>query len=353
MKLLIITQKVDEESDIMGFFVGWIRALSSRFSEVKVLCLAKGVYDLPDNVEVISLGKERGVSKRGQMLRLFVEIPKLLYKVDVVFAHMAPEYVRAIYPFNIIFRRPILFWYAHVKVSPLAKWALGKVDFVLTPSKESFEVDSEKVVATGHGIDTERFSPAVSGANPVEEILAVSRISRVKRVETLIEALNILVNEKKVQVKVNIYGEPARREDDEYLEGLKDLVARYKLEQNFIWKGGIANKETPEIYKKHKVFVRMQGGGGFGKTELEAMSAGVPAITPTSVYQSELGDFADDLYFEEDNAKMLADKLEKVLKWSDLERSEYARLARRLVVDKHNVENVADHILRLTKLCVA
>ena len=353
MRLLIVTQKVDEESDIMGFFVGWIRALSSRFSEVKVLCLAKGVYDLPDNVEVISLGKERGVSKRGQMLKLFLEIPKLLYKVDAVFAHMAPEYVRAIYPFNIIFRRPILFWYAHVKVSPLAKWALGKVDYVLTPSKESFEVDSDKVIATGHGIDTVRFSPAVSGANPTEDILAVSRISRVKRVETLIEALNILVNEKKLQVKVNMYGEPARSEDGEYLEELKDLIAKYKLEQNFIWKGGVANEEMPNIYRKHKVFVRMQGGGGFGKTELEAMSVGVPAITPTKVYQDDLGNFASSLYFTEDDAEMLAEKLAKVLKWSDLERAEYAKLARRLVVEKHNVENVADHILRLSKLCVA
>ena len=58
MKLLIITQKVDKNDQLLGFFVSWIEKLSKKFESVLVLCLEKGEYDLPTNVKVISLGKE-------------------------------------------------------------------------------------------------------------------------------------------------------------------------------------------------------------------------------------------------------------------------------------------------------
>src|SRR3989338_7648361 len=58
MKLLIITQKVNQEDSVLGFFHSWIREFASRFEEVTVICLEKGVYNLPENVEVFSLGKE-------------------------------------------------------------------------------------------------------------------------------------------------------------------------------------------------------------------------------------------------------------------------------------------------------
>ena len=103
------------------------------------------------------------------------------------------------------------------------------------------------------------------------------------------------------------------------------------------------------MYANHKIFVRMQGGGGFGKTELEAMSMGVPSIVPTSVYQRHLGKFANDLFFNEDDSEALANRIEKVLSWGKEDKDEYSKMARRLVVEKHNVENVADTVIRLLK----
>ena len=58
MKLLIITQKVDKNDQLLGFFIDWIAGFSHKFEEVTVLCLEKGEFNLPENVEVISLGKD-------------------------------------------------------------------------------------------------------------------------------------------------------------------------------------------------------------------------------------------------------------------------------------------------------
>ena len=57
MKLLIITQKVDENDQLLGFFIDWIRLFSEKFERIIIICLEKGVFELPENVEVISLGK--------------------------------------------------------------------------------------------------------------------------------------------------------------------------------------------------------------------------------------------------------------------------------------------------------
>ena len=68
-RIVIITQDVDEQSDVLGFFVAWIRAFAQRVERVDVITLAKGTYALPANVFVHSLGKEWGSSKIIQAMR--------------------------------------------------------------------------------------------------------------------------------------------------------------------------------------------------------------------------------------------------------------------------------------------
>ena len=71
MKLLIITQKVDVNDDVLGFFVEWIRKLADKAEQVSVICLFKGEYDLPDNVKIFSLEKEEGASKMKYLKRFY------------------------------------------------------------------------------------------------------------------------------------------------------------------------------------------------------------------------------------------------------------------------------------------
>lgn len=339
MKILIITQKVDEEDDVLGFFTYWIKSLAEKVEGVEVICLAKGKFDLPPNVRIYSIGKDRRWPKFMQAAAFYFYALRLLPNIDGVFVHMAPEYVRAIYPLNVLFKRPIVMWYAHIKVSSTARWAIAHVDHILTPSKESFGMDSTKVVSTGHGINTEMFSPREKVL--MGDVLVLSRISRVKKIETIIEAARFLPKE----IRIKIYGKPAREEDEAYLAELRSLVSKYSLEEQISWQGAVSNKNSPEVYAAHKIFVRLQGGGGFGKTELEAMSMGIPAIVPTEVYLNELGEFGRELYFPENDYKTLAERIESVLSWDADKRGRYANLSRQLVIEKHNVKNVAQAVI--------
>ena len=79
MKLLIITQKVDMNDDLLGFFHDWIIEFSKHFEEVTFICLKKGEYDLPQNVKVLSLGKETNKCK----LKYIYNFYKNLYFIKI------------------------------------------------------------------------------------------------------------------------------------------------------------------------------------------------------------------------------------------------------------------------------
>ena len=58
MKLLIITQKINQADDVLGFFHGWIEEFAHQVESVVALGLENGEHRLPQNVKVLSLGKE-------------------------------------------------------------------------------------------------------------------------------------------------------------------------------------------------------------------------------------------------------------------------------------------------------
>jgi len=93
MKLLIVTQVVDTEHPILGFFHRWVIEFAKHVEELHVIALQVGKYDLPENVHLHSLGKEEGVGKFSYVLRFYKYIWKYRKEYDHVFVHMSAEYV--------------------------------------------------------------------------------------------------------------------------------------------------------------------------------------------------------------------------------------------------------------------
>ena len=346
MKLLIVTQKIDTEDSVMGFAHRWVENIAKNVDEVFAIGLAVGKHHLPKNVHIYSTLKERGYPRIIRAMVFYYRLLTILPRVDGVFIHMCPEYVLALRPLNFFFRKPIAMWYAHIVVSPEAKKALSLVDTVFTPSKEAFAFHSKKVVSTGHGIDTEYFHlPLVRKKNIPPVLISLSRLSKVKKVETLLEAVNILVHKRNyTNFHIKIIGGPARPEDDAYMKGLKKMADDFHINEYLQWAGEVSNDNAREEYWNTDIFLRMQEGGGFGKTELESMACGTPAILCTHVYKPLLGDFHDDIYYLDGSAEGLATCIQKVLGWSEERRSEYSNLARKIVVENHNLAILAKKI---------
>src|SRR3989344_92970 len=92
-KILIVTQKVDKNDPILGFFHRWLEEFAKYFEKVTVICLEKGKCDLPQNVKVLSLGKENGRSKFKYLKNFYHFIWQERENYEVVFVHMNEEYV--------------------------------------------------------------------------------------------------------------------------------------------------------------------------------------------------------------------------------------------------------------------
>lgn len=286
-KLLIITQKVDEHDQLLGFFIEWIRRMAAGM-DVSVLCLEKGSYHLPSTVKVSSMGKEHGNSKIHQLFNFYLYIISRRHDYDAIFVHMNPIWAVLGGWFWRLSGKKLIFWYTSGGVTLKLRIATWFANTILTASPESFRLKSKKVVVTGHGIDSNLFKPAEHRfASETFRILTVGRISPVKNYEVLIDAADIL-NKKGMNFSVTIVGEPALKNEKEYLDGLKRMIEEKGLSGRFSFIGRIEHKNLPGVYQNHDLFVHMSKTGSLDKTILEAMSCGMIVVSSNDASKSFL-----------------------------------------------------------------
>lgn len=354
MRMLILTQKVDINDDVLGFFHRWIIEFAKNCERVTIICLHKGEYDLPENVRVYSLGKEKNnfqsVSRRTifKKFKYIFNFYRFVWRerknYDGVFVHMNHEYVILGAPLWKIMGKKIGLWYAHGKVSLSLRVAEKLSDVIFTSTESGFRIKSGKVKVVGQGIDINKFNPSADGQKSKvksEEdkrfkIVTVGRISPIKDYEILIKAVEIL-DKKGLKLQVDIIGQTDSGQKI-YLENLKKMVSERKLENVINFLGSVPNKDLPFYLERGDIFVNMSHTGSLDKAILEAMACGLPVISSNEALLSVLGDYKDLLMFEKNNHNQLAEKIEYVIGLSDAERKEFSEDMRDIVIKDHNVE---------------
>lgn len=319
MRLLILTQKVDNKDAILGFFHEWIREFSKNVESVIVICLERGGVDLPENVKVLSLGKESNSSKPNQILSFYKYIWQERKNYDSVFVHMNQIYVILGGLFWKMWHKKIALWYVH-RQSSFSLWLATKfVNNIFTSSPESFTVESDKVSYVGHGVDSSRFSGNVFNRdNSKTKIVYVGRISKIKDLETLILAGEIL-NKKIPNLSIEFYGAPSNDADEIYVEELKKLIKNKNLENVVLFKGPVSNTEISGIYAEANLSVNMSPKGGWDKVVIESIMAQCPVFASNLALRPVFGEYSDKSLFEYKNPLDLANKVGTFLITSDRE----------------------------------
>ncbi|MHB0978206.1 MAG: glycosyltransferase [Minisyncoccota bacterium] len=319
MRFLILTQKVDKDDAILGFFHEWIREFSKNVESVIVICLWKGGVDLPENVKVLSLGKENNTSKLNQILSFYKYIWQERKNYDSVFVHMNQIYVILGGFIWKMWHKKIALWYVH-RQNSFSLWLATKfVDNIFTSSPESFTVVSDKVSYVGHGVDSSRFSGNVFNRdNSKTKIVHVGRISEIKDLETLILAGEIL-NKKISNLSIELYGAPSNDADKTYVEELKKLIKEKNLENLVLFKGPVSNAEISGVYAVANLSVNMSPKGGWDKVVIESIMAQCPVFASNLALKPVFGEYSDKFLFEYKNPLDLANKVEAFLATPDKE----------------------------------
>ncbi|WKZ29181.1 MAG: glycosyltransferase family 4 protein [Patescibacteria group bacterium] len=346
MKLLIITQIVDKNDDVLGAFHQWIKRFAEVFASVEVICLKKGAYDLPSNVRVHSLGKEEKRSRLQYLWRFYKYIFGLRNDYDCVFVHMNSEYVTLGGPFWRLMGKTTLLWFAHKGGSWLRLMALWLGDGVVSVSKESFRgSDSPKFMAVGHGVDPDLFScPVPQRTSERKVILSVGRLSPIKEYDLLIDACKLLRDKYgRRDFVARIIGGPLTASDVAYVAGIKERIKAAGLEDAFDFVGPVPNKDILPYLCGASVSIAMQRGGGAGKNFLESMSCGVPTLVCTPVFNQYFGEWLPYLFYEW-GAEDFAAKLDKCLSLAPDERARMGETLRSIVVEHHNLKKLVRRV---------
>lgn len=261
MKLLICTQTVDIHDPVLGFFVRWIEEFAKHCEKVTVICLRKGEYMLPDNVNILVL---ENASRFVRMLRLWHVCISHRSEYNAVFVHMNPEYIVAAGPLWKLMQKRITLWYTHKSVNLKLRIAVLFSHIVFTASRESFRLQSKKVRVMGHGIDTEFFSPDENVARG-DWALSVGRLMRSKRHDL---AIREAAREKK---ELHIAGEGPERHHLEALARELGTLVRFL--------GALNQSQLRDEYRRAAYLVHTSETGSLDKVVLEALACGLPVRT--------------------------------------------------------------------------
>lgn len=260
------TQAVDSNDPALGFFVRWIEEFAKHCEKVTVICLRRGQYALPDNVEVIELGK---MSRLLRAVHFWNICLSHRHEYDQVFVHMNPEYIVTAGFLWRIMRKHIALWYTHKSINLKLRIAVFFTHTVLTASAESFRLRTKKVHIMGHGIDTDFFSPdphVLRGTS----VLSAGRLSPIKRHDLVIRAAEHFPND------VHIAG------DGPEMQNLRNLAESLSLASRIRFLGPQTQKQLREEYRRASVLVHASETGSLDKVVLEALACGLPAITTSA-----------------------------------------------------------------------
>ena len=267
---------------------------------------------------------------------------------------MCPRYAILAAPYAKLMRVPMVMWFTHRSMSNELRIAHRLVDKVVTASKESFRLKSDKVVITGHGIDTDRFKPLdVRREGNTKVILSVGRISPIKDYETLIKAADILIKEKGFRnLKFLIVGDIGTKAQKGYFEMLQRMVASYGLGDCIEFEGPVPHRDVVTYYQNCDLFVSLSHTGSLDKAMLEAMACGNASITCNGAFTSVLDDYADRLMFNEGNVDELVEKSLAILRMRNEARLALGWELRDIVLKGHNVNRLMGNLLRIFEECM-
>jgi glycosyltransferase involved in cell wall biosynthesis len=347
MKLLIVTQTVDTEDPVLGFFTQWIEEFSKHEEYIEVICLKEGKYSFPSNVSVHSLGKEHNLptSRFTYTLRFLRLAWRLHNEYDTVFVHMNQEYVLiAGWLWKLLGKR-VYMWRNHYAGSWLTDTAAGFCVKVFCTSKHSYTAKYKKTVLMPVGVSIERFSPDSRVVRRPHSILYLGRISPSKRPEVLINAL--AKSAKKGTIfNASFYGSPLPQ-DAVYYEGLKTKLRSLGLGASVSFHPGVPNVQTPDIYRAYEIFVNLSPSGMLDKTIFEAIACGCLALFSSADMAEIVG---SEFAYADGNADDLARHLAKALALSETERTACVKEFQAKAIDAHALPVLVERLYEQMKI---
>ncbi len=341
INLLICTQKVDQNDPVLGFFHEWLKEFAKYCDKLTVICLEKGEYDLPQNVQVLSLGKEKRISRIVYIFKFYYYIWKYSHNYDSVFVHMNPEYICLGGLFWRFWRKKIALWYMHRNVDLKLRIAEKLTNLVFSATRDSFRLKTKKLKITGHGINVDQLPYKYHQLHKDRiNFINIGRLSSIKGIENLIEFAK-KIKEKNINFIFKVVGDFSNKE---YENKIKALVRKYNLENEIIFIGSVSNLKIGQYLQESDFFIHTGKTTSLDKSILEAMSTGTFVFT--NVLSSSnilIGNNLELLTYN--NIDKLVNNFDEFVLLEEGERKNISLKLRNIVLENHNLKNLIKNLI--------
>ncbi|MCC6905813.1 MAG: glycosyltransferase family 4 protein [Anaerolineae bacterium] len=345
MHVLMLTQKVSRADPLLGFAHGWITELASRVRRLTVICLEEGDHDLPGNVRVLSMGKERNRGRAGLLVGLIRALAQAVPQADVVFGHMIPRYTLVAAPFTRRYGLPIVQWYTHRNVTAELRIVHRLADRIVTASPESYGIPGEKVIVLGHGIDMAAYA-AVERAPRPGHILAVGRLSPIKNYEVLLDAFALLLARTgHGETHLTIAGGPTPEHGEAYARSLYERAERLGITRQVSFLGAVPHDRVAALYAVATATTNLCPTGGVDKAVLESFAAGVPAVVHNATFLPLLAEQSGLLHAVALTPEGVAGRLEALLRLQQTERDALGLALRERMRDQYGLSGLIGRLV--------
>lgn len=350
MRLLLFNLATDSDDPILGFTTRWITALATCVERIHVITMRKGRAELPGNVTVYSVGKEKGYSEPRRLVEFYRHLWDVLRTepIDVCFSHMMPLFTILGAPVLQLKAIPIVTWYAHPKLTWQLQLAHHLSHRMVTSVAVAYPFKHDKLTVVGQGIDVDLFTSSDILPETPPMILCVGRLSPVKDHPTLLKAAALLRERWQHPFRVVILGGPASSKDGDYVQALHRQVLTLALQDIVRFQQSLPMVDLPYWYQRCTVHVNMTPTGFGDKVAWEAMACARPCLVANEGLRDTLGKYAEQLMFPYRNAEQLATHLMVLLEMSPTQREHMGLYLRERVKQMHSLDRLAK---RLVEVC--
>ncbi len=264
------------------------------------------------------------------------------HRIDRCFVHMSMEWVYRLKPTFFFLNIPVLLWYAHGSVSWRLRLAHKMSDRVVTSTRSGFRLKSDKLRIIGQGIDTRLF--ALTGkARDKHLILSVGRISRRKKIDTLLAVLKCL-NELPggEHYRLRLVGGTLTRDDQSYLHDIKSLIEQMGLSDRVEFAGHVNRENLPAEYQRAAIQVNVSSTGSMDKTVLEGLACGCPTLTSNVAFRDLLSAGMHELFIEEVDPCQMAKRIDGICRGNQRYSEEDLRA---IVTNEHDIRSYIDKVV--------
>ena len=347
-RILLLNLAVDENDPVLGFAVPLIARIAAEAETVNIITVRKGIYSLPANVRVYSVGRERGTGRLASIFTFYRHLFHIVRteRITSCFTHMNALFAVLAGPVLAMRDIPLVLWYSHRHRGIIVRMAHWFASRIMTSAKEGYSSGDAKVLVVGQITDTSLFVPAPAPTRVASPLfISAGRIAPIKDALTFVRAAAVM-RDAGYACTYRCIG-PVFPHDKSYHATVCAEIRRLSVESSFSFAGAVPYAEMPAEYRRVFAHVNLCPDGSLDKAALEAMACGTPSVFANRSFVPVTKPFATTLVFKHGDPHDLARVLIGLLKSSPDSLDRMRTALREAVVRHHSLDSFVRQLMKI------